>query len=160
MNACKKGKAGELEAAHYLTELFGRPCSRGAQHAGGVESPDIKGIPGLHFEVKRVQSLNLGAAMAQAERDAGGALVPVVFHRRNREGWRMTIRADDLPAFVERCARAAAWGVQAGKGARLASKPGAEPSKTPDASCAKSDALALDSGAPSGHSLPSVNPGT
>ena len=125
MNACKKGKAGEREAAHYLTELFGIPCSRGAQHAGGVESPDIKGVPGLHFEVKRVQALNLGAAMAQAERDAGGALVPVVLHRRNREGWRMTIRADDLWRFVE--------AVQDAPGPLAPSKPGVEPSKTPDA---------------------------
>ena len=152
MNACKKGKAGEREAAHYLTDLFGIPCSRGAQHAGGVDSPDIKGVPGLHFEVKRVQALNLGAAMAQAERDAGGALVPVVLHRRNREGWRMTIRADDLWRFVEAVRNAPGPGAAVGAGV--------EPSKTPDASCAKSDALALDSGAPYGHGLPSVNPGT
>jgi hypothetical protein len=90
-----------------------------------VESPDIKGIPGLHFEVKRVQALNLGAAMAQAERDAGVALVPVVLHRRNREGWRMTIRADDLWRFLE--------AVQNAQGPFVASKPGIEPYRTPDA---------------------------
>jgi len=123
MNVCLKGKRGEREAGHYLTELFGLNVVRGAQRAGGPDSPDIKGIPGLHFEVKRVQALNLGAAMAQAEREAGPN-VPVVLHRRNRAGWRMTIRADDLPAFVERCARAAAWGVQAGPGPRLAQNPG------------------------------------
>ena len=152
MNACKKGKAGELEAAHYLTELFGLPCSRGAQHAGGVESPDIKGIPGLHFEVKRVQALNLGAAMAQAERDAGAGLVPVVLHRRNREGWRMTIRADDLWRFVQAAQDAA--GLRAAVGA------GVEPSRAADAPKRKIERLAFDSGGPACHSESTVNPGT
>lgn len=152
MNACKKGKAGELEAAHYLTELFGRPCSRGAQHAGGVESPDIKGIPGLHFEVKRVQALNLGAAMAQAERDAGAGLVPVVLHRRNREGWRMTIRADDLWRLVHAAQDAA--------GSRAAVGADVEPSVAADAPKRKIDASPLDLGEPAGHTEPTVKPGT
>ena len=152
MNACKKGKAGELEAAHYLTELFGRPCSRGAQHAGGVESPDIKGIPGLHFEVKRVQALNLGAAMAQAERDAGAGLVPVVLHRRNREGWRMTIRADDLWRLVQAAQDAA--------GSRAAVGADVEPSGAENAQKRKIERLAVDLGEPAGHTEPTVKPGT
>lgn len=152
MNACKKGKAGEREAAHFLSELFGLPVARGAQHAGGVESPDVRGVPGIHFEVKRVQALNLGAAMAQAERDAGAELVPVVLHRRNREGWRMTFRADDLWRLVQ--------AAQNAPGSRAAGGAGVEPSGNADAPERKIDALPLDLLPPPGHSSPSVNPGT
>jgi hypothetical protein len=113
VNQCKKGKAGEREAAHYLAAMFGIPVSRGAQHAGGAESPDIKGVPGLHFEVKRVERLNLADAMAQAVRDAAGKAVPVVLHRRNRGEWCMTIRGDDAPSF----ARAVILAIQAGEDA-------------------------------------------
>jgi hypothetical protein len=114
MNQCQKGKAGEREAAHYLAAMFGIPVSRGAQHAGGAESPDIKGVPGLHFEVKRVERLNLADAMAQAVRDAAGKAVPVVLNRRNRGEWCMTVRGDDVPAF----ANAVILAIQAGEDAQ------------------------------------------
>ena len=56
--------------------------------------------PNLHIEVKRVEALNVPKAMRQAERDAG-ANVPVLAHRRNREPWLITIKAEDLRRFVE-----------------------------------------------------------
>jgi len=55
------------------------------------------GLPGIHVEVKRVERLNVGEAMAQAIRDAerfqDGA--PVLFHRRNRRPWLVTMRLED-----------------------------------------------------------------
>jgi len=57
-----------------------------------VICPELAGA--LHFEVKRVQSLNLKETVAQATRDAEGK-APVVAHRRNGEQWMVT-----MPAWV------------------------------------------------------------
>ena len=99
----RKGQAGEREFAAWLRQNLNCPeARRGCQNAGGPDSPDVtSGPPGIHFECKRVQALNLGAAMGQAILDAGDA-VPVVAHRKNHEHWRLTIRADDLCEFCTR----------------------------------------------------------
>jgi Holliday junction resolvase len=96
MNSRNKGKRGELEFAHYLTDN-GFPAARGQQFAGGAESPDIKceALTGFHFEVKRVENLNLGAACAQAESDAAGKPW-IVAHRKNDAPWLATIRMETL----------------------------------------------------------------
>ena len=47
----------------------------------------IDGPPGVHFEVKRVENLNVWAAHEQATRDARDGEVPVVAMRRNRSSW-------------------------------------------------------------------------
>ena len=93
INSREKGKRGEREAVNFLTTL-GWMAKRGQQYAGGTGSPDvIHDIPGVHLEVKRVERLNLGAAMAQARRDAGPK-TPVVMHRRNGEEWLVTVPAE------------------------------------------------------------------
>ena len=64
------------------------------------------GLPGLHIECKRVERLQLSEAVKQAVRDsgieAGGSdrerRLPAVFHRRDREGWLVTMRLDE---FIE-----------------------------------------------------------
>lgn len=70
---------------------------------GGRGNPDIdaEGLEGYHFEVKRVEKLNVPEAMKQATRDASGR-VPVVVHRRNREPWLVTMRLDDWIREQER----------------------------------------------------------
>ena len=91
----KKGAAGERELAALLRE-YGYPVERGGSLSFG-EVPDLVGLPGVHIECKRVERLNLPAAMAQAARDAerfqDGA--PAVFHRRNREPWLVTMQFTD-----------------------------------------------------------------
>ena len=134
MHACQKGKAGEREAAHYIHGLFpGLDMRRGAQHAGNADAPDIKGFPGVHWEVKRAEKLNIHAAMAQAVRDAEGKSVPVVLHRRNRGKWLVTLEGDNLCAFTKAVilANQACLASNAGKEAdvaveRVESNPGAE----------------------------------
>ncbi len=102
MNACKKGKAGEREAAHYINDMFpGLNMRRGAQHAGNADAPDINGFPGVHWEVKRAEKLNIHAAMKQAIRDSEGKAVPVVLHRRNRGAWLVTLEGNNLIAFAK-----------------------------------------------------------
>ena len=90
----KKGRAAELELSRILRG-YGYPVEAGrAQSYGDV--PDLSGLPGIHIECKRCEALRLSEWMQQARRDAGrfGGL-PAVFHRRNREGWRVTMELPD-----------------------------------------------------------------
>lgn len=89
MNSNLKGKTGERELAKILSE-YGYDCRRGQQYKGGSNSPDVIGLPGVHIECKRVEKLNLDAAYEQAVRDAGED-IPAVFHRKNRQGWKVTL---------------------------------------------------------------------
>lgn len=79
----QKGKRGEREAAAELGSLLGCTARRGVQYQGGPESPDVvlEGV-NIHVEAKRVEALNLYAAIDQAKSDAGGK-IPLVWHRRN-----------------------------------------------------------------------------
>ena len=89
----RKGRAGELELCSILNGS-GIEAKPGASRSFGSE-PDIIGVPGIHVECKRHERTEIGAWMEQAERDAarfGGR--PCVFHRRNREKWRVTMPLD------------------------------------------------------------------
>lgn len=88
----EKGKRGEREFASLCRE-YGYAARRGQQYSG-AGGEDVVGLPGIHAEIKRVERLDLPAAIAQAARDAGGAL-PLVAHRRNRGEWLITMRAAD-----------------------------------------------------------------
>ena len=88
INSRNKGKQGELEFAHYLSGR-GLSARRGQQFSGGTESPDVvcEGLPGVHWEVKRVEAGNLYSWLGQAQRDAGAGKTPVVAHRKNGKDW-------------------------------------------------------------------------
>lgn len=60
-------------------------------------TPDIVGLPGVHIECKRAEQLRPYDWMAQAERDSERFHdgLPAVFHRRNRQGWLVTMRLPD-----------------------------------------------------------------
>ena len=90
-----KGKRGELELAHKLQE-YGFDARRGQQFAGIHGDADVVGVPGLHIECKRVESLNVEKALVQSEQDALEGEIPVVMHRKNREEWKVTLRLDDF----------------------------------------------------------------
>ncbi len=94
MNSRRKGKVGEREFASLLREN-GYDARRGVQFAGGADSPDVicTALAWLHFEVKRVQNLNLADACAQAQRDSREKLW-VVAHRRNHAPWLITMTAE------------------------------------------------------------------
>lgn len=95
INSREKGAAGERELANEL-KRYGYPARRGQQFCGLNGEPDVVGVPGLHIECKRVERLNLEAAMKQSERDARPTEIPVVIHRRNREEWKVTMRLDEF----------------------------------------------------------------
>ena len=96
MNACRKGADGERELASLLRD-YGFEIERGGTLSFG-ERPDLKGLPNLHIECKRVEKLNLGQAMEQSIRDSKrfGDGMPTVFHRKNRQPWLVTISLDDF----------------------------------------------------------------
>ena len=96
INSRRKGAVGEVEFAHYLTD-HGLPAERGQQHAGGVESPDVKcpSLPHTHFEVKRVQAGSPYKWLEQAVRDAGKGKLPAVAHRRNGKEWIAIVPMED-----------------------------------------------------------------
>lgn len=74
---------------------YGYDCRRTAQYCGNTgEADDVIGLNGIHCEIKRVQRLNIEDAMEQAKRDAQDTL-PVVFHRKNRSEWLVTMTLDD-----------------------------------------------------------------
>ena len=95
--AQRKGAAGEIEVAARLSQMFGVPVKRMATaYLPGIVAPDVFGLAGIHCEVKRVQRLNLCAALRQARRDADGKAA-LVLHRRNHERWLATMLLEDLP---------------------------------------------------------------
>lgn len=96
MNSCTKGRRGEEELARILRR-YGFEITRGGTCSFG-EAPDLSGLPGLHIECKRVEKLNLSAAMAQSIRDSKrfGDGIPTVFHRKNREDWLVTLQLADF----------------------------------------------------------------
>lgn len=91
-----KGKRGELLLVRFLRD-HGYECRRTAQYCGQTgDAADVVGLPGLHIECKFVERLNIMEALRQAIHDAKSGLIPVVFHKRSREEWLVTLRAEDF----------------------------------------------------------------
>lgn len=102
INSKTKGKVGELELVHYLKEK-GFECRRTSQYCGQTgDASDVTGLEWVHPEVKRVERLNIDTAMEQAIRDnKDTSKFPVVFHRKNRKPWLVTMRIDDWLELYE-----------------------------------------------------------
>lgn len=99
-NSNRKGKVGEREIAKYLREHGFTEARRGQQFKGGADSPDVVGLTGFHIEVKRVENLNLNAAMEQSINDSAADEIPLVVHRRNNDYWKVTMRLDDFMEVI------------------------------------------------------------
>ena len=93
-----KGGRGEREFAE-LCRQHGYDAHRGQQFQGGIDSPDVTGLPGVHIEVKRVERLNVDDAMRQSIRDSEGKAIPIVAHRKNKQKWLVTMLAEDWFEF-------------------------------------------------------------
>ena len=90
-----KGKTGEREVANILKE-HGYDAHRGVQYQGGSDSPDVIGLPGIHIEVKRVNSLRLYSSLEQSRDDADDSEIPIVMHRPDRKPWVVVMDAEDF----------------------------------------------------------------
>lgn len=90
-----KGKRGENELANILKN-HGYDARRGQQFCGANGDADVVGLPGVHIEVKRTESLHLYPALEQAAADARENETPVVFHRRNHKSWVVIMELEDF----------------------------------------------------------------
>lgn len=92
----EKGARGERELAAKLKELGIADAYRSRQYCGAATSADLLGIPGIHAEVKRCESLSLYKAYEQAKRDTGESEdIPTVFHRKNGKPWLVVLSLED-----------------------------------------------------------------
>ncbi len=91
----RKGADGERELVSILRG-HGYDVHRGGSLSFG-EVPDLYGLDGVHIEVKRRESVNMAAALRQAAADAERLEdgLPAIFHRANRQSWRVTMRLED-----------------------------------------------------------------
>lgn len=100
-NGCRKGKVGEREWRDVLI-AHGYEARRGQQFSGSKDSPDVvHNIRWIHFEVKRVESLNIHEAIKQAREDSGHKL-PIVAHRRNKGRWMVTMDSESFFIMLRR----------------------------------------------------------
>ena len=91
----EKGKRAERELANILKD-YGYDTRRGVQYNGADGSADVVGLPGIHIESKHVERLNIYDAMAQAISDAREGEIPAVFHRKNNDYWKVTMKLEDF----------------------------------------------------------------
>lgn len=100
INSREKGKTGEREFAALCREHGFENARRGQQYSG-LEGKDVVGLEGIHIEVKRVERLNIDKAMKQSIEDSKDGEIPIVAHRKNREEWKVTMRAEDWLEFYK-----------------------------------------------------------
>lgn len=89
-----KGKVGEREVANILKDA-GYDTRRGEQFCGASGDADVIGLPGIHIEVKRVESFRLWDALSQSKGDAREGEKPIVIHRKNHCPWVVVQPLDD-----------------------------------------------------------------
>lgn len=80
-----------------LLQGYGYPVQPGGAVSYG-STPDLTGLDGVHIECKRCEQVRLSEWMKQAEKDSKRFRdgMPVVFHRRSREPWRVTMNLADF----------------------------------------------------------------
>ena len=91
----RKGRAAELELSRIL-QGHGHNVEPGRALAYG-EVPDLSGLPGVHIECKRAETLRLSEWMEQAAADAEQFKdgLPAVFFRRSRSPWCVVMKLED-----------------------------------------------------------------
>jgi len=93
-----KGARGERELARELVRVLGVDAGsiyRSVQHCGREGAGDVLGVPGVHIESKRTESLSVYKAMEQALDDCGRD-IPIVCHKRNLQQWLVICELRDL----------------------------------------------------------------
>jgi Holliday junction resolvase len=99
VNSREKGKTGEREFARICRE-HGYEARRSQQYAGGVDSADVTGLPGIHVEVKFQKTITEGDKVKfirQAIRDSAGSdNMPIVAHKENYGKWFVTMEMQDF----------------------------------------------------------------
>lgn len=103
INSKRKGKVGELEVVNILKDkgLTARRTQQFSGKADGTSDVLCEELSKFHIEVKRDEHLNIEKALQQSIRDSGiENTIPTVFHRKNKEEWKVTMRLDDWLSIV------------------------------------------------------------
>lgn len=95
----EKGKRGEREFAAFCRE-HGYDVRRTAQYRGNTGAAgDVEGLPGIHVEVKRTETLRVWEYMNQAIHDAntaGKGAIPIVSWRKSNYPWLVIMTGADF----------------------------------------------------------------
>jgi hypothetical protein len=94
VNSRAKGKRAELALAQILVPYWPEVCRNLDQF--GAKKQDMLGTPGVHWQVKHVESLNIWKALNQAITEADPKDVPIVAFKRNRSPWYAAMELDEL----------------------------------------------------------------
>jgi hypothetical protein len=94
VNSRAKGKRAELALAQILVPYWPEVCRNIDQF--GSKKNDLNGVPGVHLQVKHVESLNIWKALEQAITEADPKDVPIVAFKRNRSPWYAAMELDEL----------------------------------------------------------------
>lgn len=81
LNSRRKGRSGELELCRLLAPYWPAACPNLDQF--GSLKADVLNVPGIHWQAKRQEKLNVWTALDQTITEAGAHDVPVLAFRRN-----------------------------------------------------------------------------
>jgi len=95
----RKGARGELEFIQRHLQPYWPEAGRNLDQFG-ADKRDCVRVGGVHWQIKRTERLDLWGALAQAEREATGADLPIVAFRRNRSRWFCAIEAEPLVGLL------------------------------------------------------------
>ncbi len=96
----RKGSDGEREFSKLLN-AHGFDTKRTPRSGGMSFKGDLWGMRDHHWEVKRVERLDLPAAWRQACSDSRPDQTCVVAHRKNGQPWMVTLNAEDYVGMLE-----------------------------------------------------------
>lgn len=102
MNSRDKGRRGEIELCKLLLPWWPEAARNLDQF--GADKRDALGVAGIHFQIKRVEKLNVWNALDQAIGEAAAHDLPVLAFRRNlnrsplpsRSKWFGAMELDEL----------------------------------------------------------------
>lgn len=83
----EKGKRAEREAAAWWRERGVLTAARGRQFQGHPDAPDVRGVPGVHIEVKHRQAWQPYQWLADVKAEAERSKIPIVQCRRDHQDW-------------------------------------------------------------------------
>jgi hypothetical protein len=94
INSRSKGKRAELQLCRILTATW--PEAGRNLDQFGPRKMDVINTPGVHWQCKHVEKLNIWAALDQAITESVATDVPVVAFKRNRSAWFAALELDEL----------------------------------------------------------------
>lgn len=90
-----KGGVGEREVVALLQEAGFKDARRNFM-SGAAGGGDVTGVPNVHVEVKRRETVCIWEWIGQAEGECRPTDIPVVAFRRSRSSWYGVLPLEDL----------------------------------------------------------------